>query len=75
MARKTRKEIIEEIRDAGRRNAGIEFLYIFAKHPLDFAVAMDAFQDGLRAFNSISNDDAAVVCAAADFGRPSSESL
>jgi hypothetical protein len=50
MNKKTRKEILEIMRDAGTRNARVEFMRIAAKHPIDFASAMDAFLDGLKAW-------------------------
>jgi hypothetical protein len=62
MTTKTRKEIIEAMRDAGTRNARVEFAHIAAKHPIDFASAMDAFLDGLKAWEmSLSQVDGMVA--------------
>jgi hypothetical protein len=61
MSTKTRKEVIEAMRDAGSRNARVEFAHIAAKYPIDFATAMDAFLDGLKVWETALSEKIGAV--------------
>jgi hypothetical protein len=51
---KTREEVIKAVRLAGVRNSRVELMRIVAQQPLDFASAMEAFRDGVKASSNES---------------------